>query len=128
MKKLISSLLLAAVLWVGVVPAAFAGRMITITSLSAATATGAGTQLNLMDSKPFHTWTVVVTGSPTVVSVDLEGSIDNGTNWFTLDTSTTTTSEMRHVINKPVLSVRAKLNTLTAGAAPTVTVFIVSGD
>jgi hypothetical protein len=100
------------------------------TSLNAATATGAGSEFTASqagDTRSGFTWTVVVTGSPTAVVVNLEGSID-GANWFTLDTCNATTSEMRHVINKDVVSLRANLATLTAGTAPTVTARIYKGE
>lgn len=41
--------------------------------------------------------------------------------WFTLDTSTVTTNETRHVVNKPVLFTRCNLVTLSGGASPTAT-------
>ncbi|MEM4313086.1 MAG: hypothetical protein QXH95_03420 [Thermoplasmata archaeon] len=72
-----------------------------------------------------HTWTVVVTGSPASVQVDLQGSIDN-VNWFTLDSSTTTTSEMRFVTGKGVMYYRGNVVTLSGGTSPTVTVRIAS--
>lgn len=97
-----------------------------ITALSAVTSTGAGSSNSLGSGLEKHTWEIVVTGAPATVSITLQGSID-GTNWYTLDTSTTTTSEMRHVVNKPVRFIRANLGTLTGGTSPTVTVRILSG-
>jgi hypothetical protein len=98
-------------------------------SLNAVTATGAGQEFNgpagMLNG---FTWSVVVTGSPTACVVNLEGSINDGTNWFTLDTSSATTSEMRHVVNKDVQLIRANLATLTAGTAPTVTARIYKGE
>ena len=61
-----------------------------------------------------HTWTVVVLGAPANQSTNLEGSID-GSTWYVLDTSTTTTSEMRHVAFKGVLYVRANCTALDSG-------------
>lgn len=97
-----------------------------LTSLNAVTTTGAGTSAALTVAASTHTYHVIVTGSPTSVNVDLEGSID-GVTWFVLDSSTTTTSEMRHVVNKLVENIRANLTTLTGGTSPTVTVEITSG-
>lgn len=92
-----------------------------VTLLNAVTATGAGSITTLSTGMEIHTWTTVVTGAPSAVSINLEGSID-GTNFFTLDNETTTTSDMQHVVNKAVTSIRANLATLTGGTAPTVTV------
>ena len=104
-----------------------AGRFSTnITNLDVATSTGAGTGENLGNGFAIHTWEVVVTGGPSTVSVTLQGSLNNST-WYTLDTSTTTTSEMRHVVNKKVRFVRANVATLTGGTSPTITVRILSG-
>jgi hypothetical protein len=95
------------------------------TLLAAVTVTGAGTTRQPGFAYKNHTWNTVITGSPTTVSVTLEGSID-GTNWFVLDTSTSTSNEMRHVTNKPVTYLRANLGTLSGGSTPTVTVYSVS--
>lgn len=74
-----------------------------------------------------HTWQTIITGSPTSVTVRLEGSID-GTNWFQLDESTSLTNEMRHIAYKLATQVRANLITLSGGSTPTVTVTSVSGS
>jgi hypothetical protein len=100
-------------------------------SLSAATGTGAGTSFDagqVGDTRSGITWSVVVTGAPSACVVNLEGSINSGANWFTLDTCNATTSEMRHVVNKDVQLIRANLATLTAGTAPTVTARIYKGE
>lgn len=89
--------------------------------LKAVTATGAGSGYPTDRVYADHGWMINVTGSPTGVSVTLEGSLD-GTNWVVLDTSTTTTNEIRFVTGKPVIQVRANLGTLTAGTSPTVSV------
>lgn len=72
------------------------------------------------------TWQTVTTGGPSGVSVTLEGSLD-GTNWVTLDTSTSTGGEIRGVSGKPVTFLRANVGTLTGGIAPTVSVTIQPG-
>jgi hypothetical protein len=127
MKKKLPLLLLSLIL---IVPFhAFSQQAYTThsyqTLLAAASGTGIGTSKGLPFAYKNHTWNTVITGSPTTVSVTLEGSID-GTNWFVLDTSTSTSNEMRHVTNKPVTYLRANLGTLSGGAAPTVTVYSVS--
>lgn len=70
-----------------------------------------------------YTWTIRITGAPSAAEVRLEGTID-GNNFYTLDTSTTTTSEMRFVVNRPISNIRANVITLTGGSSPAVTVKI----
>lgn len=124
LKNLIRALVLVLVLSIPL--ASYAQQIFVTKSLAAATATGAGTSSSSFGLLSKHSWHVIVTGSPASVTVNLEGTID-GSNWFTLDSSTTTTSEMRHVVNKPVTQIRANLATLTGGSSPTVTVTIASG-
>lgn len=88
--------------------------------LSAATAVVQGTPFNLEHDFDTHTWTIILTGAPATLQVDLEGSID-GTNWFPLDSYTGLITAMRHVVNKAIRQIRANLITLT-GVNPTVTV------
>ena len=97
-----------------------------LTLLNAVTGVTTGTSNNLSYLLSKHTWTIVVTGAPTSMTVNLQGSIDNST-WYTIDTSTTLTSEMRHVVNKPILYVRADLTDLAGGTTPTVTIKQMSG-
>jgi len=97
------------------------------TSCNAVTVTGACTSAQVSNIASRITYSVVVTGAPTAVTLVVEGSIDN-TSWFTLDTSTTTTSEMRHIANKGVHYLRGNLTTLTGGTAPTVTVKLSAGE
>lgn len=89
----------------------------TATSLSAVTTTGAGTVFSVnptqgsMYSK--FTWQNVISGgTATTVSINLEGSLDNST-WGILDTSTSTSTEVRSVVNHPVKFVRCNLTSYT---------------
>lgn len=66
-------------------------------------------------------WTTAYTGSPTGASVTLEGSLD-GTNFYTIDTSTSTSGEYRAVSDKPVRAIRANVGTLSGGSTPKVTI------
>ena len=95
------------------------------TLLSAVLVTGAGAAKQPGFAYKNHTWNTVLSGSPTTVSVTLEGSLD-GVTWFVLDTGTSTTNEMRHVTNKPVLHLRANVGTLSGGSTPSVTVYSLS--
>jgi hypothetical protein len=73
-----------------------------------------------------HTIAADITGSPTAVTIDLEGSLDNNT-FYTLASHTFSSGEltaggsMFHVESKMVKFIRANLVTLTGGSSPTVT-------
>jgi hypothetical protein len=94
--------------------------------LNAATATGAGTAVNLLTIKHKFGFQVSTTGSPTSVVCALQGSID-GTNWFTLATwnsATQSNGDIVFAIDVPVGHVRANLTTLSGGATPKVTAYV----
>jgi hypothetical protein len=57
-----------------------------------------------------------IVGVFSALVVALEGSID-GTNWFTLGTDSTTAAGVTHVIDKPVLFIRANVTTFTGGTS-----------
>lgn len=94
--------------------------------LTAATATGASSTQIVRRIVRDHTVQATITGSPTAVTVDLEGSLD-GNTFFTLATHPFTAGEltaegaMFHVTDKAVGRVRINLITLTGGSSPTVT-------
>lgn len=94
-----------------------------VTSLNAATATGAGTDFDF--GGIFASWTVqgVITGAPTGLVFKVEGSLD-GTNWFDLVTNSGNAGGGYSVTGKPARYARANLTTLTGGTAPTVTAYI----
>ncbi len=102
----------------------FAGEVFT--SLNAATAVGAGDVAAIggpaaLGGVPRKlSWEVRVTGAPTAMQVDLEGSLDN-TNWYQIDTYNIVANTLRQVVDKGAKFVRANLITLTAGTSPTVT-------
>ena len=89
-------------------------------------ATGAGGGWQCGGGIESHTVQATITGAPTAVTVDLEGSVD-GSTWVALDTHAfsagelTATKAMWHIVNKVVKHVRANLTTLTGGTSPTVT-------
>ncbi len=95
--------------------------------LAAATATGASATWKVNRTPRNHSVQITITGAPTAVTVDLEGSLD-GTTWVSLAShilsaaELTATQALFHVVDKPTRRVRANLTTLTAGTSPTVTV------
>lgn len=96
-------------------------------SLSAATATGPGATVDLGVVRSVHTMQTVVTGAPSGVTVNLEGSLTGGA-WVTLASSTSTTGDVQTASGKAVRYVRANLATLTGGTGPTVTAYIASAQ
>nr|BDD46000.1 hypothetical protein 10 [Gammaproteobacteria bacterium] len=98
----------------------------SITLLNAASSTGTGVHCSLGEPRANHTVAVTITGAPSAVTIDLEGSLD-GVNWVQLQTHTFDAGElsdekgMFHSVNTLVNHVRANLTTLTGGTSPTVT-------
>lgn len=101
--------------------------MLPFNSLDAATATGAGTSKDLEESKSDHFMIVSLTGGPSTISVDLEGSHD-GSMWVVLANASTGAGATRtaSVVGKPVRYVRANLVELSGGTSPTASVTIAS--
>jgi hypothetical protein len=98
------------------------------TSLNAATAVGPGTTVDLGVVRSTHTLQTTVTGTPTAVTVNLEGSLAAAGPWATLVASTSTTGDVQTVSGRAVRYVRANLAVLTGGTAPTVTALIASAQ
>src|SRR3970040_898986 len=102
----------------------FSGEVFT--SLNAVTAVGAGDVAAVSGVNPLGgvprkiAWEVRVTGAPTALQVDLEGSLDN-TNWYQIDTYNVVANTLREVTQRGAKFIRARLVTLTAGTSPTVT-------
>ena len=114
MKRLLLLLLLAAVAVAQYSPVTF--------KWSAMTATGTTAALPLPYGFSQHTLQILVTGSPSGCTVNLDGSLD-GTHWFDLSGGQTCTSNtMFHVVSKPVAYVRGDLTALSGGSSPTVTI------
>lgn len=108
-------------LWMFLLAAAIVvAQQMSLVTWAALTATGTTTSLATAGNDK-HTLAAIVTGSPTGCSVRLEGSND-GTNYFDLSgAQTCTTSVMFHVVDRPVVFVRANVTALSGGTAPTVT-------
>ena len=98
-----------------------------ITMLDAAVATGAGGAHSQQRLISDSSYTVNITGAPSAVTVDIEGSFD-GETFFQIAQHAMTAGEltatkaMFHIAGKPVMFIRVNLTTLTAGTSPTVTV------
>ncbi len=98
------------------------------TSLNAATATGPGAVTDLGVVRSVHTLQTTVTGGPSAVNVNLEGSLSASGPWLVLASSTSTTGDVQTASGKAVRYVRANLTTLTGGTAPAVTALIASAQ
>lgn len=102
----------------------------TTTILDAATGTGAGTAvvtpLQWRKNADGISWQTVITGSPTTMVADIEGSLDN-TNWTVLDNQSTVASKLNHFANPVPNYLRANVTALTGGSSPTVTVKVQKG-
>ncbi len=99
--------------------------------LDAVTSTGVSSEIFSLyrDRQLFnnHTVSVSITGAPSAVTIDIEGTIDDGATWHQLVQhpfsagELTATTVMFHFTNKVVDKIRHNLTTLTGGTAPTVT-------
>jgi hypothetical protein len=110
---------------------------LAVTLLSAVEATGTGDTKHLgdfsVDSEKDGVpdkWTVEITttDNATAVTIDLEGSIDDGTTFHQLAQHVMTAAElsadqaMFHVVGKGATSIRGNMTTFTQAASETVTV------
>lgn len=71
----------------------------------------------------FASMTTVVTGSPVSFTVVLEGTVD-GTNWFTLITTTNVAGESQFSgTSVPFSNLRARCTAVSGGTSPTINVY-----
>lgn len=96
--------------------------------LDAVTAVGPSPQWIVRMKPRNHTIQFTLTGGPTAVTLDLDGSL-NGDDWSSLASyvasaeDLTDTKGMFHVIDKTIRYVRLNLVLLTGGTVPTVTAY-----
>lgn len=90
--------------------------------LDAAAATGTSDSITLRKIPSKYSMQLIVTGSPTTLVVDLEGSL-NGTDFIAVVQSTATASgSMTFNVDEPIRYVRANVTAISGGTTPTVTV------
>lgn len=101
------------------------GRQVITTAKATATGDvgGAGGVVDLGTAYSKFGLQTLVTGAPTAVSATLQGSLD-GTHFYTLATSTSTTGDYQSVADKPTRWIKVNLGTFTGGTTPTFTAFI----
>lgn len=115
------------VLAVLTISAPVASSQVTTWTTLSATGTTAGLSVGGATlGADVHTVAVVVTGSPSGCTLNLDGSLD-GSHWFNISQTggsdvTCTSNVMFHVVNKLVAYVRGNLTALSGGTAPTVTI------
>ena len=101
---------------------------LSATSLNAVTSPGAGSAMSFDKPRGPISMQVSTTGSPSGLTVYLEGSLD-GVNYNTIATVTGTGSSQEFVsATGPVLFARANLQTLSGGVSPTCTAVIAVAD
>lgn len=90
--------------------------------LDAVTAVGAGSpQKSNVPFDELITFQLIIdSGSPSQVDIDIEGSIDGGTNYeVLLSHDVTAEGKMFHLSGKPTTHIRGNLKTLTGGGTVT---------
>jgi hypothetical protein len=91
--------------------------------------TGAGTFFFFSGVYNKYTWEVVVSGgTASAITTNFECSIDGGTTVSTADTSTSTSGEVRSVVNKPSLGCRCNITTYTTNGTTAACQFVASAD
>ena len=80
-----------------------------------------------------HSFQISTLGSPTAVTISILGTID-GLNYNCLLQHTLTAEELTngsaliHLINKPVPLIKARIDVLSGGVSPTVSVYYFKGS
>lgn len=104
-------------------------------SLNAVATTGAGDSYQFVPRNNSYptaiTWQTIYTGTPTAITVNLEGCLTNcatAANWATLDSSTSTANEMRHVVYKAVPFVRCNISAYTVNGSTATCQFVATSQ
>lgn len=93
------------------------------------TATGAGTTFFFSGVYNKYTWQVVVSGgTATAITTNFECSLDGGTTYSQFDQSTSTTGEVRSVVNKSSLGCRCNVSVYTTNSTTAACQFVASAD
>jgi len=101
-----------------------------VVSIPAGTATtGAGTTYFFPGVYNKYTWQVIVSGgTATAITTNFECSMDGGATYGQFDQSTSTTGEMRSIVNKPSLGCRCNIAVYTVNSTTAACQFVASAD
>ncbi len=122
---LIILMLATALLW----GATYSSGSLAVSIPAGTTATGAGTTYFFSGVYNKYTWEVIVSGgTASAITTTFECSIDGNTTVSTMDTSTSTTGEMRSVVNRPALGCRCNITVYTTNGTTAACQFVASAD
>ena len=128
---LIIGILIIGLLAIGCKKAAAASQDASFLLLNNVAATGAGSAQSSAGNAAFRTWgcTAIITGSPTAVTVDLEGDVGGTGKYSQMTTTIFSAGELtagfatRGADAQVARSVRGNVTALTGGTSPKVTLF-----
>lgn len=108
-----------------------------ITLIKDATVAGQGESITIGwgkdESNTSHTFQISTLGSPTSVTIQIDGTVD-GENYACILKHKMSIEELSndtaifHLINKPVPKIRASITELSGGVSPTVSVYYYKGE
>jgi hypothetical protein len=129
MKRILSVILLLTFASILTWAATYTSGSTAVSIPAGTSATGAGTTFAFSGVYNKYTWEVVVSGgTATAITTNFECSIDGMVTVSTADTSSSTTGEMRSVVNKPATSCRCNITTYTPNGTTAACQFVASAD
>ena len=99
------------------------------TNLGSIAAAGAFARVQLIKDEPMVAIQYLLTGDPSAVTVDYEGSLD-GSTWGVVETKVLSADELTamsafsYIVDKPIPYFRMNVSTLTFGTSGTITAIV----
>jgi hypothetical protein len=129
MKRILSVITLVVLASLLLWGATYSPGSLAVSIPAGTTATGAGTTFFFPGVYNKYTWEVIVSGgTATAITTNFECSIDGNTTVSTMDTSTSTTGEVRSVVNRPALGCRCNITVYTTNSTTAACQFVASAD
>ena len=129
MKRFLAVLILVAMASLLLWGATYQSGQLAISIPAGTGTTGAGTFFAFPGVYNKFTWEVIVSGgTATAITTNFECSIDGNVTNSIADTSTSTTGEMRSVVNKPALGCRCNIAVYTTNGTTAACQFVASAD
>lgn len=129
MRKLLVMGCFAVLLTVGAFAATYLTGSYVISVPAGTSTTGAGATYFFQGVYNKYTWQVVVSGgTATAITTNFECSLDGGTTYSQFDQSTSTSGEVRSVVNKPSLGCRCNVAVYTVNGTTASCGFVASAD